>query len=196
MGPDPAPDVHSGRVLHLTAFALTIVAVSAVSLIAPSLPELARSYGVTEPTMAWFQSAVLVPGLIAAPVAMRLTRRHGLRRVLVVALMLYGLAGVSHVVESPFAIAVLTRGVQGVGGAALLAGGFALLGRLPDQQRARGVAANAALMSTMMVLQPLIGAALAAWWLRAPFLFYLSPVSTGHGRLSGGCGPCSSPPSR
>lgn len=177
MLPEQAASATGGsRVLLSTAFALTIVAVSAVSLVAPALPELARSYRVTEATMAWFQSAVLLPGLVAAPVAMRLTRRHGLRRVLVVALLLYGLAGASHLVRVPFAVAVVTRGVQGVGGAALLAGGFALLGRLPDHQRARGVSANAALMSTMMVLQPLVGSALAAWWLRAPFLVYLSAV--------------------
>lgn len=165
-----------GRILLGTAFSLTIVAVSAVSLIAPALPELATDYGVTEAAMAWFQSAVLIPGLVAAPVAMRLTRSYGLRRVLVVSLLLYGLAGASHLIRAPFELAVLARGVQGIGGAALLAGGFALLGRLPGAQRAKGVSANAALMSTMMVLQPLFGSALAAWWLRAPFLFYLSAI--------------------
>lgn len=37
----------SNRSLVFTAFALTVVGVSAVSLLAPMLPELARSYGVS-----------------------------------------------------------------------------------------------------------------------------------------------------
>lgn len=177
MGPEPqmATSV-SHRPVVFSAFALTVVGVSAVSLLAPMLPELARSYGVSEQAMAWFQSAVLIPGLVAAPVAMNRARRHGLRPVLIASLLLYGLAGVSHVVAAPFPVALLTRGLQGTGGAGLIAGGFALIGRLPEGRRAGAISANAALMSTMMVLQPLLGSALAAWWLRAPFLFYVTAL--------------------
>lgn len=158
--------------LKAVAFATTAVGVSGVSLLAPVLPELAALYGVGPEAMAWFQTAVMLPGVASGILLMKLADRISLRSVLVGALVLYGLSGVSLLWQDDFTIVLVTRLFQGTGSGALVGASFAILRRLEGPQRARAIGHNAALVSFAMVLQPLLGSALASVWLRLPFAFY------------------------
>ena len=156
----------------ILAYATTCVGVSAVSPIAPVLPELADMYGVSVSTVAWVQAAVLGPGVVSATALMCLAERAGLLRVLKWSLFVYGVFGVSLTLHDNFALAITSRMIQGISGGALVAGSFALVTRLPDARRHGAISTNSALVSLMMVVGPLLGAALGLISPRAPFLIY------------------------
>lgn len=158
--------------LKTVAFATTAIGVSGVSLLAPLLPELAALYAVGPEAMAWFQTAVMLPGVASGILLMKLADRISLRRVLVGALVLYGLSGASLLWQDDFTVVLVIRLFQGIGSGALVGASFAILRRLEGPPRARAIGHNAALVSFMMVLQPLLGSVLASVWLRLPFAFY------------------------
>lgn len=151
------------------AYLTTGAGVSGVSLVAPVLPELAATYGVNPDQMAWFQTAVMAPGVLSAVLLTRLAERLGLRPVLAGALAVYGLSGLSLLAVTDYELAVALRLVQGCGGGALVAASFVILRRLSDVSRARAIGRNAALVSFMMVLLPLVGSALGSVSPRLPF---------------------------
>jgi ACDE family multidrug resistance protein len=155
------------------AYLTTGAGVSGVSLVAPVLPELAATYGVDPDEMAWFQTAVMAPGVLSAVLLTRLAERLGLRPVLAGALAVYGLTGLSLLAVTDYQLAVALRLVQGFGGGALVAASFVILRRLSDVSRARAIGRNAALVSFMMVLLPLVGSALGSVSPRLPFSVYV-----------------------
>lgn len=167
----PCPAV-SVRFTLAVAYGTTAVAVTAVSLLAPNLPELAIMYDVDVAATAWIQSGVVVPGVLSATVLMRHAGRVGLPRVLVGSLTCYGLAGVANTVHDVFWLAVSLRVIQGIGGGFLVAASFALLNRLGGPHRATRITRNCALISLLMVLGPLIGGALGQLSPRAPYGYY------------------------
>ncbi|MEE6272663.1 MFS transporter [Georgenia sp. MJ206] len=154
------------------AYATTSLGVSSVSLLAPVLPELAARYGVEAESMAVFQMAVMLPGIVTALLMGRLGARGHLRGALAVSLLVFGVAGASLALVESFPAAVLLRVVQGAGGGGLVAASFMLIGTVAEPRRLRAVGHNAAIVSTMMVLQPLLGAGLGALSAAAPFGFY------------------------
>lgn len=78
------------------AYATTMVAIAAVSLLALALPELAATYGVTVSDVAWIQIGVLLPGILSASGLLWLAASRGLARVLAVSLLVYGVAGAAN----------------------------------------------------------------------------------------------------
>ncbi|MPV35507.1 MFS transporter [Georgenia subflava] len=156
----------------VAAYATTALGVSGVSLLAPVLPELAARYGVDVEAMALFQTAVMVPGILTAALAGALAPRVGLAPVLRSALLIYGFGGISLLVVDSYPLALLLRLVQGVGGGGLVAMSFLLIARAGPGQRLAATGRNAAVISTMMLLQPLLGSSLGAISPVAPCAFY------------------------
>lgn len=160
------------------AYTVTALGVSGVSLLAPVLPELAARYGVAAGAMSVFQTAVMAPGIITAVLAGGIGARRGLRGILTVLLLVYGLAGTSLMLVSDFPTAIALRLVQGAGSGGLVAISFMLIGTIDPSRRIRATGYNAAVISTMMVVQPLIGSVLGSYSAVAPFSFYaLSAVA-------------------
>lgn len=159
------------------AYATTAVAISAVSLVSPALPELAASYGVSVSEVAAIQIAVLVPGIVSARWLLGAGARRGLPQMLSWTLLLYGATGGLLVWVEHWPTVLAIRLVQGFVGGGLLAGAFALLSNSGDREGL--IARNAALVCGMMATQPLIGSALATLGPRAPFAFYLTAVPLG-----------------
>lgn len=160
------------------AYATTAVGISAVSLIAPVLPELAEVYGVSLGEVASIQVAVLVPGIISARWLLGRGADGGLRRMLGFALVGYGLTGAALLWLTSFPAVLGVRVVQGFFCGGLVAGAFALLSNGDGQSQPR-IARNAALVCVMMAIQPLLGSALSLLGPRGPFGFYLVAVPLG-----------------
>ncbi|UFU07985.1 MFS transporter [Ruania halotolerans] len=160
------------RTLMAVAFAVTALGVSSVSLLAPVLPELADRYQVGVQQLAYFQMAVMLPGIVTGVLAARLARALGKRFALVACLAVFGAAGVSLVLVTSFPLAVALRLVQGVGGGGLVALSFLLAGSVAPERRVRAVGYNAAVVSITMVLAPLVGSTLGGYSSLAPFAWY------------------------
>lgn len=160
------------------AYATTAVGISAVSLIAPSLPELAAIYGVTVGEVAAIQVAVLVPGIFSARWLLGRGSDRGLSRMLALALLGYGLFGSSLLFVSSWPLVLSLRVLQGFFCGGLVAGAFALLGRGGEDGQRR-IARNAALVCVMMAIQPLVGSFLNGFGPRWPFAFYLTALPLG-----------------
>ncbi|QOR69359.1 MFS transporter [Ruania alkalisoli] len=154
------------------AFGATALGVSSVSLLAPVLPELAVRYGVGVDLMAYFQTAVMLPGIVTGVLAARLARARGRRLALALCLLMFGAAGVALALVATFPAAVLLRVLQGIGGGGLVALSFQIARSVSPRWRVRAIGYNAAVVSTMMVVLPLIGSTLGGYSTAAPFAFY------------------------
>jgi len=151
---------------------VTALGVSGVSLVAPVLPELARHYGVPPGAMSLFQTAVMATGIVTAMLTARLGRRLGLAPVLTVLLLVYGTAGLSLVWVHSFPLAVGLRLLQGAGSGGLVTISFMALAALGPEHRLRATGHNAAVISAMMVILPVLGSGLGRIDAVAPFGFY------------------------
>lgn len=160
------------RIRLVAAFAITALGVSGVSLLAPVLPELSVRYGVAPGAMSLFQTAVMAPGILVAVLTRRIASARGLRGVLRVLLVVYGLAGLALILVSDFPTALVLRLVQGIGGGGLVTLSFMLISTVDTRRRMRATGHNAAVISTMMVLQPMLGSVLGRLNPAAPFAFY------------------------
>lgn len=157
----------------LTAHAATAAGVSGVSLIAPGLPELATWYGVGVDTVAQLQMAVMLPGVLAGVFMSLIAPRLSPRVFLGSSSVLFGVSGFMLVFVTDFALAVVLRLCQGWGSGVLVSSGFALLRRLDEPARTRATGNNSALITAMMVVLPLTGAALGVIAPTAPFAAYV-----------------------
>lgn len=160
------------------AYATTAVGISAVSLIAPVLPELAEIYAVSVSEVAAIQVAVLVPGIVSARWLLGRGADRGLHRMLGWALLGYGTTGALLLWLSHFGAVLGVRAVQGFFCGGLVAGAFALLSNGDADSQSR-IARNAALICVMMAIQPVVGSALSVLGPRGPFAFYLASIPLG-----------------
>lgn len=161
----------------MVAYAITAFGVSGVSLLAPLLPDLAELYGVSASDLSWYQTAVMLPGVVTAVATTHLVERIGLRPSLTGGLLLFGVAGTALAFVPDLWPALVLRVLQGIGSGGLVAMAVILLRRLPDGVSARAVGANSAVVSLAMVALPLVGSALGALSVRAPFLVYAAAAA-------------------
>lgn len=84
--------VYKDHNLHVL-FGVTLMAVLGVSSITPALPEIRDAFGVTSAQVGLLITVFTLPGIALTPVLGVLSDRHGRRKILVPALLLFGLAG-------------------------------------------------------------------------------------------------------
>jgi EmrB/QacA subfamily drug resistance transporter len=103
---------------------LGILCVSALSyslaqtVILPALPEVQATTGVSEATSTWLLTAFLLVSAVATPLLGRLGDMYGKERVLLYALLVFGLGSMLCAVGShSIALLITGRAVQGAGGA-------------------------------------------------------------------------------
>jgi MFS family permease len=83
----------------------------------PAIPEMARALDCSEADVTWTLTAYLVAASIATPVVGRLGDRHGRRRLLVVALLIFAAGSAIAALGQRVEVVVAGRVVQGAGGA-------------------------------------------------------------------------------
>lgn len=142
-------------------------------LVAPVLPQFARSFGVGVAAASAIVSAFAAMRLLFAPVSGRLVQRLGERSVYLGGLLIVAAStGASALAQSYWQLMVL-RSVGGIGSTMFTVSSLALVIRIsPPQHRGRvsGLWSTSFLVGS--ISGPLVGGALAGLGLRAPFVIY------------------------
>ncbi len=164
----------------LFAYASAIVALTGVQLIAPSLPTMRDTLGLTEAQLGLVMSVYLLPAALAAIPLGVLADRLGRRRVLGYAMVGFGVAGGLLQVSSDFTVFLVVRFIQGVMFAGLLPLTMTVLGdafsgvNLVRAQGRRSVA-----MSLGDGVLPVVGGALVGFGWFVPWLGQLVAIPLG-----------------
>jgi EmrB/QacA subfamily drug resistance transporter len=104
----------------LTLALLAVVAVSYVlqqTLVVPALPSLQRDLGTTTTWTAWVFTGFLLTSAICTPLLGKLGDTYGKKRLLVVSMGVFTLGTVLCALSTSIAMLILSRGIQGAGGA-------------------------------------------------------------------------------
>ncbi|MBH0775569.1 MFS transporter [Nocardia bovistercoris] len=156
-------------VLIAAAFVIAI----GFGLVAPVLPQFARSFGVGVAAASAIVSAFAAMRLLFAPVSGRLVQRMGERWVYLCGLLIVAAStGASALAQSYWQLLAL-RSVGGIGSTMFTVSSMALVIRIsPPEHRGK----VSSLWSTSFLIGsvsgPLVGGALAGLGLRAPFVIY------------------------
>ncbi|WP_327674901.1 MFS transporter [Kitasatospora sp. NBC_00458] len=171
----PGPAVRHRTVLLVTCLALATV-VAAMASLNVALPDIARATHSSQTQLSWIIDAYsLVFAALLLP-AGAFGDRFGRRRALLVGLTLFGGAsGLAALTTDPNVLIVL-RGVLGVGAALVMPATLSTItGTFPPAERARGVAAWAAVAGAAAVLGLFTSGLLLELW-PWPSVFVLNVV--------------------
>jgi len=106
---------HTTRTLLILGVAALAYALAQTTLV-PAIPELMRGLHTDESGVTWTLTAYLVAAAVFTPLLGRLGDIYGKRRLLVVALVVFGAGSVISAISSDLWLVVAGRVVQGVGG--------------------------------------------------------------------------------
>lgn len=147
--------------------------VMSFSIVAPALPDLATSLGVSRGSIGLVQGAVATPGIVLAIAIGYLADRYGRRQVILVSLIVFGLAGTACFFARDYWTLVSLRALQGLGTSGLLSLGAVIIGDVfegPERQWAIGI--EFAGITGMTLIAPVLGGALAEISPFSPFLVF------------------------
>lgn len=152
---------------------MTAVGVSGVFVVSPIVSTLSAPFGVSDARAGQLVTAFVAPSILLVPLMGVLADRIGRKPVVVGGLVVFGVAGVSVGLTSSFGVALGLRAVQGLGYAAVIPIGTALIGDLYAGSReatAQGLRV-ASIQTTNFVSPALAGVLVLASW-RFPFFLY------------------------
>ena len=170
----------------LIIFGITLMAVLGVSSVTPAFPRIGRCLNLPSQTVGHIITAFTLPGVFLTPILGILVDRWSRARILVPALMVFGLAGGACSLARDFRLLLGLRLIQGIGAAALNVLYVTLIGDLyHGQERARAMGYNASVLSVGTASYPAIGGALAmlGWWY--PFALAVLAIPLGFAVLFG-----------
>jgi MFS family permease len=153
--------------------ALTMMAATAIS---PALPAIEETFAATENAALLTRLLITVPALViafAAPMIGSLTDRYGRRRILMSAILLYGLTGMSGLVLETLQALLTGRALLGAAVAGIMTVSTALIGDLyagPERDSFMGLQAAFTGVGGLMFMAA--GGLLAEVSWRAPFAIY------------------------
>jgi ACDE family multidrug resistance protein len=182
---DPDPSSKRRRPVYKDSnlqivFGVTLMSVLGVASITPAFPRIGRELGLSSQSVGLLVTAFTLPGVALAPVLGVLADRWGRKRILVPALVLFGLAGGACALARDFNLLLLLRFVQGIGGASLGSLNVTIIGDLyRGQERANAMGYNASVLSVGTASYPAVGGALATLGWYYPFVLPLVAVPIG-----------------
>ena len=142
-------------------------------MIAPALPEYARSFGVGIALAAAVVSSFAFVRLASAPLSGRLVDRRGGAFAFCLGLLVVGGSSAASAFATTYAQLLVFRSLGGIGSSIFTVAAAALLIRMsPPAMRGRAMAAWASGFLAGTVAGPVIGGALLGISLRVPFLAY------------------------
>jgi MFS family permease len=167
------PRSRGSTITLLFVSALTMMAATAIS---PALPAIEETFAATENAALLTRHLITVPALViafAAPMIGSLTDRYGRRRILLGAILLYGLAGMSGLVLETLQALLTGRALLGAAVAGIMTVSTALIGDLyagPERDSFMGLQAAFTGVGGLMFMAAGGLLAEASW--RAPFAIY------------------------
>jgi len=173
-----ARKVYKDHNLHVL-FGVTLMAVLGVSSITPALPEIRDAFGVTSAQVGLLITVFTLPGVVLTPVLGVLSDRHGRRKILVPALLLFGVAGGLCAFARSFELLLVLRLMQGMGAAALGTLNVTVIGDLfTGHERSTALGYNSSVLSVGTASYPAIGGVLATlgWFYPFALAFLAIPI--------------------
>ena len=164
----------------LLVFAATLVVTSSITAITPAFPNIVRQLGVSAGAVSLIVTAYTLPAIVLTPILGVFADRHGRKRVLVMSLIVFGMAGGACFFADNFNLLLALRFVQGVGGAALLSTNITIIGDLYEGvSRSKSMGYNATVNGFGTTLYPALGGALALIGWNYPFLISAAALPVG-----------------
>ncbi|MEV6770148.1 MFS transporter [Nocardia sp. NPDC051030] len=142
-------------------------------LVAPALPQFARSFGVGVAAASFLISAFALMRLVFAPMSGRLMQKLGERPVYLTGLIIVAVSTGACAFAQTYWQLLILRSLGGIGSTMFTVSSLALVIRMsPPTERGRvsGVYSTSFLIGSIM--GPLVGGALSFLGLRAPFIIY------------------------
>ncbi|MEW6413202.1 MAG: MFS transporter [Candidatus Zixiibacteriota bacterium] len=161
-------------------FGITLMAVLGVSSITPAFPTIARELNTSAQRVGLLITVFTLPGVVLTPILGVLADRYGRKKIIIPALMLFGIAGGACFFARDFNALLILRFFQGMGGGSLGSINTTLIGDIYEgRQRAQAMGYNASVLSVGTASYPLIGGALTLVAWHYPFLLSLIALPIG-----------------
>ncbi|HWU17036.1 MAG TPA: MFS transporter [Devosia sp.] len=177
--PKPAPTMPSSSAplpLKLTLLSIASLTIMAGTIVAPSLPAIRQIFSDAPQAELLSRMVLTLPAIFVAlfaPLAGVLADRYGRKRLLIAAILLYALSGMSGLVAGSLTAVLVGRAALGLAIGAIMTIGAALVGDYFDgEERARYLGLQQASTQFGGVLFVIAGGLLADLDWRAPFAVY------------------------
>jgi len=174
-------EADSTKVLKTYSFriilGIVVMAVIGGSLVAPILPSMIEPLGTSKEMIGLVMSVYTLCALISTPIHGVLADRLGRKKVLVPAIILYGISGFSIVFAETFYSVLILRGLQGMGAAGMMSLGVTLIGDIfTDKARAVAMGYRSSAQSFVNAGVPFISGTVATITWFYPFYIYILAV--------------------
>ncbi|MEJ7845729.1 MAG: MFS transporter [Acidimicrobiales bacterium] len=176
----PGGAAPANRVAPWVIFSITVTGILANTLITPAIPDILAEFDQPGGRAGILVAAGAVPGIVMAPLIGVLADRHGRRRVLLPALVTFGVFGAASSLAPSFWVLVALRALQGLGAAGLLNLAITLVSdHWQGLDRARLLGTNGAVLTVSIAVFPPVGGLLTelGGW-RIAFLPYAFALVT------------------
>ncbi|WP_051564626.1 MFS transporter [Desulfovermiculus halophilus] len=161
-------------------FGVTLSAVMGVSSITPVFPAMARELDIPVHSVGLLITVFTLPGIFLAPVLGVLADLWGRKRILVPALMLFGIAGGACGFVRDFNLLLALRFLQGMGAASLASLNATIIGDLySGNELAAAMGYNATILNIGTASYPAIGGILATLGWFYPFFLPFIAIPVG-----------------
>jgi ACDE family multidrug resistance protein len=152
--------VYKDHNLHVL-WGVTLMAVLGVSSVTPAFPRIVQDLGVSSGQVGLLITVFTLPGIVLTPVLGVLSDRYGRKKILVPALLLFGVAGA---LARRFELLLALRFFQGMGAAALGTLNVTVIEDMyGGRERSAALGYNSSVLSVGTASYPAIGGALATF---------------------------------
>ena len=156
---------------------VTLMAVLGTSSVTPAFPAIVRELGVSSGQVGLLITVFTLPGIFLTPVLGVLSDRYGRKKILVPALILFGLAGGACAFARSFDLLLALRLFQGMGAAALGTLNVTVIGDIyGGRERSAALGYNSSVLSIGTASYPAIGGLLATFGWFYPFALPLLAI--------------------
>jgi len=150
---------------------VTLLSLAGVPSIIPILAEISEELNIAKSKIGLLITVFTLPGAVLAPFLGMTIDRWGRKKVLMLALVLFGISGTACFFSRSFDIILVLRFFQGMGAACLGIVNITLIGDIyGGNQKVRAMGYNSGVMSVSMALFPAAGGLLASISWYYPFL--------------------------
>lgn len=170
--------VYKDHNLHVL-FGVTLMAVLGVSSITPAFPRIRDALGISTGEVGLLITVFTLPGIFLAPVLGVLSDRHGRKKILMPALLLFGIAGGLCTFARSFELLLVLRLFQGMGAGALGTLNVTVIGDIySGRERSAAMGYNSSVLSIGTAGYPAIGGLLATlgWYYPFALAFVAIPI--------------------